>query len=502
MSLINFFRNIIFGQPQPTPVVKVEAIQPEKPDNTNFKFLLNDPSTPELSVDMPLPPLGNDGMEFKVNGLNINEHHKFGSDAWRASQVYTSVANGIYVTQKSLEKKMKKWAMNRPLIIYPHAGNDLNAYYDRKGLKFFSSKHPKTGEVVSTADSVDVVAHELGHATLDALRPDLWNLMAIEVWSFHEAWADLMAIFTVMHNEKMIEAVIAETNGDMFKSNMISKLAEQMGNAIYHHVGGGKGMSPERLRDAVNDFKYTVPENLPARTTDDKLANECHSFGRVFLGAYWEVVVKIYDRKNKQINDPVRALKYAAQYGAELLTRAGQKAPASARMFDSVARTMLIVEQHMENKYQDILNEVFISRKIFNKNTIKVLNNKSLKEFNISNEDIIEFDKAGNSLVYQHRIKSMKIADNMGIRALSNAGNPLFMVEIDIPQDTFAMFDPKGRVIQSLATTQAVAIKSAKSCLDLIHQNNLVKYDGFPEDNDFSSQFSVHNNKLFRNYFE
>src|SRR6516225_7885086 len=45
-------------------------------------------------------------------------------------------------------------------------GVDLNAFYDRQGLKFFHGS--AAGRTVFSGESPDVVCHELGHALLDS----------------------------------------------------------------------------------------------------------------------------------------------------------------------------------------------------------------------------------------------------------------------------------------------------------------------------------------------
>ena len=58
------------------------------------------------------------------------------------------------------------------------AGEDFNAYYDRQGLKFFHGS--VAGRLVYSGESPDVVCHELGHAVLDAMKPQLFGRSFIE----------------------------------------------------------------------------------------------------------------------------------------------------------------------------------------------------------------------------------------------------------------------------------------------------------------------------------
>jgi hypothetical protein len=43
-----------------------------------------------------------------------------------------------------------------------------------------------------------VVCHELGHAILDALKPQLFNVASTEAGAFHEAFGDISAILCAL----------------------------------------------------------------------------------------------------------------------------------------------------------------------------------------------------------------------------------------------------------------------------------------------------------------
>src|SRR3954462_1489525 len=69
---------------------------------------------------------------------------------------------------------------NGPKLVAHHdEGVDFNAYYDRQGLHFFHGS--VRGTTVYSGESPDVICHELGHAVLDAVKPELWDAASIEV---------------------------------------------------------------------------------------------------------------------------------------------------------------------------------------------------------------------------------------------------------------------------------------------------------------------------------
>ena len=71
-------------------------------------------------------------------------------------------------------------------------GEDLNAFYTRRRLEFYHAT--VAGVTLFSGESADVVSHELGHAVLDAIRPQLFDAASIEAAAFHESFGDMSAI--------------------------------------------------------------------------------------------------------------------------------------------------------------------------------------------------------------------------------------------------------------------------------------------------------------------
>ena len=73
---------------------------------------------------------------------------------------------------------VKHWEPGAVLSVSLDKGVDLNAYYDRTELAFF---HQKLGNVTYySGESPDVVCHEMGHACLDAHRPQLFDALTFD----------------------------------------------------------------------------------------------------------------------------------------------------------------------------------------------------------------------------------------------------------------------------------------------------------------------------------
>ena len=498
MGLVNFFKSLFAADQSKTlSSLTDKSAQPTKAKKqTMMRYLLNDPATPNLTLDMALNLRPTVCPAFTVNGF-VGNRMQMWTKEWRAAQIHHAFLNTLHTMQPAFKRPPKKWPATKRLVVCPQFGRDLNAYYDRRRLCFFFDKDPVTKKMVFTGHSVDIVAHELGHALLDAVRPGLWNKQSLEIWSFHEAWSDIVAMLTVMKHERVLEYVLKETGGDFTKSNIVSRLGEEMGNAVYHMVGGKYGYKPGRLRDANNRFIYRTPEKLPKEAPDDKLARECHSFGRVFLGAFYELMTKIYQHEAKTGCDKITALKRTRHLCAMLIARAAQMAPATPRFYDAVGRAILGVDKGNGGKYSKIIKRVFDSRKILSRRSIKVQKSVNLQDIDIKENDQVE-EYEDLTTIRQQSVQTVRLADHFGVRAQAN--NPLYYCEIDIPNETYMEFDRAGNMIDSIATSPRVAVNSARECIKLIHENDMVADGPVPED-DFRKQFSVINGKLVRNFF-
>lgn len=497
MGIFNFLKSFFSDSTTTTKKVTMSSDVPKKTtsmsDSNNVNsYLLNDPSTPDLVEKKLLPTKPKTCPSFRVVGFNGAQTEMWTKE-WRAAQAYSTFIYTMNTMQPAFNSPIGRWPGTSSLIVMPEAGSDLNAYYDRRSLRFFAGNDPVSRKKVFTSESTDIVAHELGHALLDAARPDLWNMQALEVWSFHEAWSDMVAILTAMKHDKILAKILEETDGNLMIPNVVSRLAEEMGTTIYNYTKGKGGRKPGSLRDAVNSFVYSQPEKLPRHTSDDKLAAECHSFGRVFLGAYYEVMAKMFQIEFSEVKDKMEALRRTRSAASKLLARSAQLAPATPRFYDSVARTMLGLDKRMGGKYQEALSSVFSNRKILIRNNVKLLSKVNFEDLKLKEEDVVSTNN-GLTAVRIQSTKNLRLSDHFGIKA--QADNPLYNCEIEVPNESYMEFDEKGNLINSIATSEKVAINSARECIKYLHDNHLVDVDG----KDINKQFAIKDGKLVRNY--
>src|SRR5439155_18716267 len=132
------------------------------------------------------------------------------------------------------------------LRIYPHAVRQANAYYnpDKKALLFgyFPASDDISGRglpggTVFSCLSHDIIAHETTHAIVDGLQQRFLEPSNPDVLAFHEAFADIVALFQHFTFPEVLRHQIARTRGDMHAQNTLGELAGQVGTAIGKYGG-------------------------------------------------------------------------------------------------------------------------------------------------------------------------------------------------------------------------------------------------------------------------
>jgi hypothetical protein len=228
------------------------------------------------------------------------------------------------------------WQVGKKLPIDLDGGEDLNAYYDRVGLKFFHGY--AAGRTVYSGESPDVVCHELGHAILDAIKPQLWDAASFEAAAFHEAFGDMSSILCALQVSGLRQAVLAETSGSLYRSSRLSRLAEQLGWAIRQSYPNY--VDPDCLRNAVNSFFYRNPATIPTSGPANILTSESHSFSRVFTGAFFEGLAGMFKLSATQ-NE--QGLLQVSDHMATILVEAVTLAAVVPAFFSQVAANMIKV---------------------------------------------------------------------------------------------------------------------------------------------------------------
>jgi hypothetical protein len=174
------------------------------------------------------------------------------------------------------------------LRIYPHALREANAYYSpaKNALLFgyFNAGQENAGDnlpggLVFTCLSHDVVAHETAHALVDGLHRYYRYQTNGDIAAFHEAFADIVALFQHFSIPSALHHAIATSGGNLRQHNILADLAQQFGQA---------SSGSRALRSALAS---------PPKVTDYAEATEPHDRGAVLLAAVFHAFLEIYDAR-------------------------------------------------------------------------------------------------------------------------------------------------------------------------------------------------------------
>lgn len=243
------------------------------------------------------------------NGLSPSD----GNPQFHQQMVYAVAMTTIDRFERALGRKAMwadRWERGerstefvQRLRIYPHAMREANAYYSRgKGSLLFgyfpassdrrSSDLP--GGVVFTCLSHDVVAHETTHALLDGFHEHFMEATNPDVLAFHEAFADIVALFQHFTFPEQLRHQIAKTRGELSNENLLAQLAVQFGNASGSHGA---------LRDFIGKWdekKKSWAPHDPDPTEIDRTV-EVHDRGAIFVAAVFDAFLSIYRWRTRDL---------------------------------------------------------------------------------------------------------------------------------------------------------------------------------------------------------
>jgi hypothetical protein len=295
----------------------------EDPVFRPLRIFTIDPSVPKRDgaialVDVPYEPLapGPEGRLLRVasedetqgvryrradleqQGILIRSGYEPSqSDPCFHQQMVYAVCSNVYAAFRKALGRSPGWGpgVDDKLLVLPHACNERNAYYDenRGALRFGyyeAEANPTDGSLpygfIFTSLSHDIVAHEVTHALLDGLRAHFARPTGPDVLAFHEAFADLVALFQRFSYPEVVRHAMRVTQGRITGAQHLTELALQFG-----HTTGRKAA----LRSAIDTNGV---KQRPTKVYDPKL--EAHELGSVLVAAVFEAFVKVYLRKTER----------------------------------------------------------------------------------------------------------------------------------------------------------------------------------------------------------
>ncbi len=172
------------------------------------------------------------------------------------------------------------------LTVLPHAFQGRNAFFEPSTnslcFGYFMASPDNPGENlpnqwIFTCLSSDIVVHEMTHAVIHRLRPHYLEPTNPDVYAFHEAMADIVAIFQHFAFPGVLADAIQASKGDLSKPGPLLELARQFG----HSTGGSAA-----LRSAAGEAE--VDPGMYERTF------EPHDRGSVLVSAVFAAFFATY----------------------------------------------------------------------------------------------------------------------------------------------------------------------------------------------------------------
>jgi hypothetical protein len=296
-----------------------------------------------------------------------------GNYLFTPGSIHFDQVNAFYYTTLTLRmyeryaRRALPWAFAAPrLKVDPHVGSEANAFYDeQERMLGFHTFTPTNGDpAVSTAQSADIVSHEAAHAVLDGLR-DLWNeSFGLGTTAFHESFGDMTAVLVALHDDSLVRRVLSWTKDDLHLDNFVAAIAEQLTDALSRQTASTTLNQTIYVRNALNTFTAVpfdtltfAPEN-PAFT----LSRQPHSYSRLFTGAFYDILIGIYDHLRKT-DSPHIALVRARDILGNLLVTAVEAGPVGELDFTDMAKAFIAAEHLMwEGELAPILIDSFVRR--------------------------------------------------------------------------------------------------------------------------------------------
>jgi hypothetical protein len=209
---------------------------------------------------------------------------------------YAIAMRTLGVFESALGRRTCFGFQGHQLHIAPHAFAGPNAYYQRENRCLCFGYFPgPDGQFVHTCLSHDVVAHEMTHALLDGLRPRFIDPSSPDQAGFHEGFADVVALLSVLSDRAIVEQILirrkvlrdrraliatSELTASALKASTLLGLAEQVGTSIPN--------------GAATALRRSVELKASPRWLQDPDCEEPHRRGEILVAAVMDAFLAVW----------------------------------------------------------------------------------------------------------------------------------------------------------------------------------------------------------------
>lgn len=296
---------------------------------------------------------------------------------FHAQNVYAIVMKTLARFEFALGRRVSWGFYGHQIKVAPHAFADANAFYSERDQALMFGYFPgKSGSMVYSCLSHDVIAHETTHALLDGLRERYSDPSSPEQAAFHEGFADIVALLSVfavpgvvgavidLSNQKRKDNVVAQRDltVDKLRKSALMGLADEMGEELASVRGKALRRSAEMppSKKYMNDPEFIEP----------------HRRGEILVAATMNAFLTVWSNRLKSLGeirpgylDRGRVVEEGASIADYLLTmmiRAIDYAPPVNLEFCDYLSAVLTSDREInpdDSKYRfrEILRDTFIA---------------------------------------------------------------------------------------------------------------------------------------------
>ena len=251
------------------------------------------------------------------------------------------------------------------LLLMPHAMYQANAFYSPKarGILFGYFRASTTqpgknypGQTVFTCLSHDIIAHETTHAVIDGIRKYFTEPTNIDVAAFHEAFADIVALFRHFSHREVLLDTLRKTGGRLYASYV--KPEASVGSSDAAAEGAKKQpdiqaelAGPNPLIQVAQQFGQASglraglrsALGTPVNSEDIKTKIEPHDRGSILVAAIFDAYFTIYVRRTDNLYRITRAggLAHLRDLPAPLAEKLAEEASRTANDFFTICARSL-----------------------------------------------------------------------------------------------------------------------------------------------------------------
>ena len=213
--------------------------------------------------------------------------------AFHARNTYAIVMRVLARFEQALGRRVGWSFLGHQLTVSPHAFLDLNAFYSKDDRAILFGYYPGAGGNVFTCLSHEVIAHETTHALVDGLRPGYMYPSSPDQAAFHEGFADIVALLSVLSLREVVTAALdlhtskeqklvraSALTEKALKEGVLFGLAQQVGEAMY----GTHGVALRRSIELEPDPKLARSQKF----------DEPHRRGELLVAAVMGAFLKIW----------------------------------------------------------------------------------------------------------------------------------------------------------------------------------------------------------------